>query len=162
MKATLLAATLILFCALAAGAGHGDFNAIVHGVESNLGIHRTHIPLFGLASFAVGAAHPYGARQLDMAIFDDLSYSPPDSARFQAIMQSAAGGSWTPAVTVHSRRDHKWTYIYTKPDGHDMRLIIATFEPTEAAIVHLKVKPESLLRSLDEPKQAGNTLGGEQ
>lgn len=161
MRRFLFAAPLVLLLVPAASAGDRDFNAVVRGVESNLGIRRTRIPLFGTMMFFVKVARPGGVKQLEMAIFDEVKYSPPDEARFDELMRSAVGDRWSPMVRVRSRRDHEWTYIYVRPDGRDFKMIIATFERDEAVLMHLKVKPEALLDSLDEPEHAGRRLGGE-
>jgi hypothetical protein len=161
MRRLLFAAPLVLLLGPAASAGDRDFAAVVQSVESNLGLHRTRIPLFGTVMFFVRVARPAGVKQLEMAIFEDANYSPPDAERFDALMRSAAGERWSPLVRVRSRRDDESTYIYVKPDGKEFKMIIATFERDEAVIMHLKAKPEALLDSLDEPEHAGKRLGGE-
>ncbi len=154
-------AILVAMLAPLSRAGDADFKAIVQNVESNLGIRRTNIPLFGVAMFFVKASHPSGVNQLEMAIFDELNYTPPDARRFEAIMQRAVGDAWSPLVRVQSRRDHELTYIYVKPESRHCKMILATFEPGEAVLMHLKVNPEALTEALDEPRHAGESLGGE-
>lgn len=162
MKALLFAAPVLLLVTPAATAGDPDFKAIVRGVESNLGIRRMHIPVFGLAMFFVKAARPAGVRQLDMAVFEDLSCPAPDAARFETIMKQAVGDRWNPIIRVRERRGRELTYIYARPDGRNWKLIVATFEPSEAVLIHLKLNPEALLDSLDEPAHAGTCLRGTQ
>jgi hypothetical protein len=153
MKRLLLVAPMMALLASSAAAGDPDFDTIVRRVESDLGIQRTHIPLLGLATLVVKAAEPAGVKQLDMAIFDDLDYSPPAAARFDDIMRRATGGRWSAVIRVRSRRDHEWTYIYAKPDGRDWKLLVANFEPREAVIIETRVTPEVLLDSLDNPEK---------
>jgi hypothetical protein len=161
MKHLLFAAPLVLLLAPAASA-NDDFKAVVRGVESNLGIRRMRVPLLGTMMFCARVVRPGGVKQLDIAIFEDLNYSPPDPERFDAVMRTAVGERWSPMIRVRSLRgEHEWTYIYARPDGRDWKMIIATFEPDEAVIVHLKVKPEALLGSLDEPEHAGQRLSGD-
>jgi hypothetical protein len=151
MKRLLFIIPLVALFAANAAAGDPEFDTIVRRVESDLGIRRTHIPLFGLATLVVKAAEP-GVKQLDLAIFEDLNYEPPAGARFDEIMRRATGGRWSSVIRVRSRRDHEWTYIYAKPDGEDWRILVANFEPREAVIVETRVTPEILLHSLDAPK----------
>jgi hypothetical protein len=142
MKRLLFVAPLALLFAASAAAGDPDFDTIVRRVESDLGIRRTPIPLLGLATLVVNAAEPAGVKQVDVAIFNDLDYSPPAAARFDEIMRQATGGRWSAVIRVRSRRDHEWTYIYAKPDGPDWRILLANFEPREAVIVETRVAPD--------------------
>ena len=158
MKRILCAATLFLALVPAASAGDPDFKAIVRSVESELGIRRMHIPLFGTAMFCVRVAHPGGAKQLDMAIFDEADYAMPDAERFDQIIRNAVGNRWTPMIRVKERDE--LTYIYAKVEKHDWKLILATFEPREATLIHLKVDPKRLGDLFDEPKHAGKSLSG--
>lgn len=160
MKRILCAAPLLLLLAPAARAGDPDFKAVVRAVESDLGIRRTHIPLFGTAMFFVRAARPEGVKQLDMAIFDEAGDSRPDFARFEKIMRRAVGERWTPMIRVKDRRGDELTYIYVKAAGRDWTMILATFSPGEAVLIHLKLGPEALRDILDEPKHAGKSLTG--
>jgi hypothetical protein len=160
MKPLFRIAPLLLLLPSWASAGDPDFSAIVSRIESDLGIERMHIPLFGLATFFVRVAHPVGVKQLQMAIFDELLYTPPDHERFEQIVQRAVGDRWRPMVRVRSR-DREWTYIYVRPQGRDYRMIIATFESNEAVVIELKANPDKLLASLDEPRHAGRNLSGE-
>lgn len=155
MKRLLLVVPLAVLFAASAAAGDADFDTIVRHVESGLGIRRTQNPLLGLASLVVKAAQP-GVKQLDLAIFDELDYTPPAAARFDEIMRHATGSGWSSVIRVRSRRDGERTYIYAKPDGKDWRILLANFEPREAVIFETRVTPEVLLRSLDHPKDADN------
>ena len=160
MRPILSTAVLLLALVPAARAGDPDFKAIVRTVESELGIRRMHIPLFGSAMFFVRVARPGGAKQLDMAIFDEAGYSLPNSERFDRIIRNAVGNRWTPLIRVKERHGDELTYIYVRAEKHDLKMILATFEPREAVLIHLKVDPESLRDVFDEPKHAGKTLSG--
>ena len=148
MRRFLLVAALL---APAAWAGDRDFEALVRGVESSCGIRRTHIPMAGAMKFA---------KQLELAVFEDARCAPPDAERFDQIMRTATGGRWTPMIRTRSR-GRESTYIYVRPDGDNVKTIVATFEPDEVVIVHLKVSPEALLASLNDPEHAGERLGGD-
>jgi hypothetical protein len=160
MRRLLLA---LFVCALfvpAAAAADADFNAIVRGVESDLGISRLRIPFLGLASFFVKSAHPSGVTQLDFAIFEELHYSPPGKARFDAIVQRATGGRWQPIIQIRSDHGRECTYIYTRPDGRNWKLLLANFDRDDAVIIHLRATPEILLDALDQPDHATTRLTG--
>ncbi len=159
---TLLASTMLAtLLAAPAAAGDADFHAIVRGVESGYGVSRVHIPLFGLARFAVRIAQPEGVKDFDMAIFETRHGPPPDSARFDAIVQRAGGRHWSAVIRVRSRRSHEWVYVYARPEGPDWRMLIATFEPSETVILEARVDAEFLANALDDPEHAGQSLNGD-
>jgi hypothetical protein len=143
----------------APAAGDGDFKAVVRSIESNFGARRMRIPMFGFARFFINVARPAGVRNLDLAIFENLHIS---SNRFQDLddaVRGAAGGRWQPMVRVRERNE--WVCIYARPDGkNDMRLLIATIEQDETVLVHVKVRPETLARILDEDPRRTPCLGG--
>ncbi len=156
MRRASLAVVAALLGSAVAQAADRDFKAVVHSVESNLGIRRMHIPLFGMAMFVARAAGAtQGVHKLDIAIYDELNYEPPSVGKFDAIMRSAVGERWTPFVRVRSKGDGEYTYIYLRPDGDEWRMLVASFEPHEAVIVHLKLNAEALMHDLEDPAHAG-------
>ncbi len=151
----------LLVAAASAPAADRDFKAVVGGIESQLGIRRMHIPLFGVVMFfAKVAARGEGVKQLDLAVFDEIDYTRPDAARFDAIVRSAVSDRWTPFVRVRSNRDNESTFIYLRPDGKDWRMLVASFEAHDAAVIQLKLTPEALLRDFDHPAHAGRHAHG--
>ncbi|HEY1203933.1 MAG: hypothetical protein ABSH46_12075 [Bryobacteraceae bacterium] len=160
MRTLLVAMLLVTFLAAPAAAGDPDFHAIVRGVESGYGVHRVHIPLFGLARFVVNVAQPEGVKDFDMAIFETRDGPPPDSSRFDAIVKRAGGEQWSSVIRVRSRRSHEWVYIYARPEGRDWRMLIATFGPSETVILQARVDAEFLANALDDPDHAGQSLNG--
>ncbi len=156
MRTATAVAVLAVLVPSAARAGDPDFKAVVHGMESNLGIHQMRFPLFGLAKgIARIAAGTQGVHQLDFALFEELDYTRPDPARFDDIVRGAVADRWQPFVRVHSRGDREATYIYLRPAGKDWRMLIAEFEEHEAVIVHVKLNPEEMRHRLDDPLGAG-------
>jgi len=160
MKALLLAISLLPLMAPEAYSADADFKAIVRGVESNLGVRRMHIPLLGTVLYFATAAHPGGVKQADVAIFEDQDYTLPEAGRFEEIVRQAAGDGWSPVVRVRENHNRELTYIYTKPMGGDLKIIVASFEPREAVLTYLRVKPKAMLEALDEPNHAGRALAG--
>jgi hypothetical protein len=155
MRRASAAVVLALLLSAAAPGADRDFKAVVGGIESQLGIRRMHIPLFGVAMFfAKTVARTQGVKQLDIAIFDEIDYRRPDAARFDGIVQSAVGDRWTPFVRVRSNRENESTYIYLRPDGKDWRMLVASFEAREAVVVHLKLNAEAVMRDFEDPAHA--------
>lgn len=160
MRTLLFVVLLATLLAAPAAAGDADFHAIVRGVESGYGVHRVHLPLFGLARFVVQVARPEGVKDFDMAIFETPDGPPLDSGRFDGIMKRAGGSHWSSVIRVRSRRNGEWVYIYARPEGRDWRMLIATFQTAETVILEAQVDPEILANALDDPEHAGQSLGG--
>ena len=159
MRTLLVVVLLGELLATPVAAGDSDFHAIVRGVESGYGVHRVHIPLFGLARFAVKVAQPEGVKDFDMAIFETPDGPPRDLGRFDGIMRRAGVGRWSPLIHLRSRRDGEWVYIYARPEGRDdWRMLIATFGPGETVVLEARVNPEFLANALDDPEHAGNVF----
>jgi hypothetical protein len=161
MKRLFLVAPLLALVAAAAVAAAPDFDAIVRGVESAYGLHRVHVPLFGLARFVVKVARPEGVKDFDMAIFEADDRTPADSRRFDSIMRRAAGDRWSGAIHLRSRDEGGSTYVYFRSEGRDWRMLVATFKPGAVVILHARVDSEIVLRALDDPEHAGQSLGGD-
>jgi len=162
MRTLLVVVLVATLLAAPAAASDSDFHAIVRGFESGYGAHRVHIPLFGLARFAVHLAQPEGVKDFDMAIFETPGGPPPDLGRFDAIVKRAGGGQWSSVIHVRSRRNAEWVYIYVRPEGRDWRMLIATVQPAETVILEARVDPEFLASALDDPEHAGHALNGPQ
>lgn len=154
----LVAAAILLGLGIPARAGDRDFDAVVKSIEMNFQTKRTHIPLFGVAKFFVKVSRPGGAKQLDLAIFEDLKIERSRLQDLDDTVRKAAGERWSPMVRVRSHEE--WVTIYARPDGkNDMHLLIATVEPGEATVIRLKVDAAELARMIDgNPERAGKCL----
>ncbi|MBI3667904.1 MAG: hypothetical protein HY236_17015 [Acidobacteria bacterium] len=152
------AALFFLFLSVAAFAADRDFNALVKSIESHYGTNRVRIPLLGLTKAFVKVARPYGARQLNLAVFENLpAPGDADLADFQALLREVGPG-WQPLVRVHSRRDSETTSIFARPAGRDIHLLVATREREEATLVEIQVTEQLLARWLVDPKRMGECI----
>lgn len=152
-----LALPILLLAPATARAADSDFKAIVRGVESQLRIRHMRFPFLGLIASVAATGH--GVHQLDLAIFDEVHYSQPDSRQFDRIVKAAVGDRWVPFVRVRSRRDNEYTYIYVKPDAKNWQMVVASFEPGDATIVHLQLDSKAVLEDLENPVNAGRHVG---
>lgn len=155
------AVALLLMAACTAFGGDKEFDLIVRAIESHYGVHRTHIPLMGMANLFIKVSHPAGAGSFRLAVFEDLKCSPgyrewADMDRF--ITDTISAAELRPLVSVHSRREGESTYIFAGPVGKSTRMLIATFQRDEATLIEMKVSTDVLFRSIEEPERAGKTL----
>ena len=148
------AAALLVAASTAAQAADRGFEGLVRSLESHYGKERLHIPLFGMARFFVKVAHPGGAGDLKLAIWEDVG-AAPEPGDFESIVCNSPEG-WSPFVKVQSRRDRETTRIYTRFSGGHMILLIATFEQNEATLVQLKLDRNAMKKWLDQPAAMGS------
>jgi hypothetical protein len=125
-----------------------EFDWMVRQVSRESGTEPLHIPFFGLARFVVAVGHPAGATDLHLAVFENTEIAPE---RFTRMIDSAAGSSWKPMIRVRSRNGES-TNIYLQRAGKQVRLLIGTLERNEATLIEVRVKPEELMRFVDEHK----------
>lgn len=149
MKTSLLvAASLMLSCAVLQGAEHG-FDAIVRAVSGQLHTRPTHIPLFGLVNFATFVAHPAGVKHVNLAVFENLDLDDHAARDLAGAIQSVDDG-WRPFVRVVGHAET--VLVYMTQDRSDCKLLVAAIETGEITIVELKLNPEALQAWLREPE----------
>lgn len=139
--------------ATTAGAADREFADIVREISAEYHTRPLHIPLFGVVKVVTFVAHPAGTKQLDLAVFEDIETEGHDSAALARRIGRIAGAAWKPFVQVRSGHNghQETTLIFMRCDKSDAHLLIATLEPREATVVHVKVHPEALRRWMDHP-----------
>jgi hypothetical protein len=164
MKARGLAAVLMALAASGtAFGGDAEFDRIVKAIETRYGTRPMHIPFMGVANFVVKVTRPEGASGFKLAVFEGVkdlgSESDPGAWRERdRFMDTLVSSHLHPLVRVHSRRDNEATYIFMGTASKSTRILIATFERDEATVIEVKANIEKLLRSLQDPEHAGQTL----
>ncbi len=140
-------ATLVLAAALLVPAvvAAGDFERMVHEFSRQSGATQTHIPFFWVARAAISIVQPAGAKELNLAVFENASFDPD---RFSRLTDSAVFGDWKPMIRVRSLRGES-TNIYAKPGSREVHLLIATYEKNEATFVEVRVDPAALMQFVE-------------
>jgi hypothetical protein len=141
-----------LLCA-PAFAGDREFDSIVRTVEARYDTSRTHIPLFGVANFFVKVVRPAGASDLKL-VCEDLN-RPMFNAEedFTALVRDSLGPRWRPFVRVHDRRRGQWTCIYSNFSGGQWKLLIASLERHEAAVIRIRLNPRGMSHWVEQPRE---------
>ena len=149
-----LGVVLLLFViAVPAVAGNRDFKNVVKGVEKHYGLRRSHPYLLGFAMF-VGkpAMWGSGASGLKLAVFEDEKRDfTAQAADLDRIVAEAVGPKWQRFVRVNSRKSGESTVIYVSFAGKQMRMMIATVERGEIAVVHVQVSEKEIGKWMDDP-----------
>ena len=151
-----------LLCCGGAQAADRGFKEIVQAISDEYGTRPTHIPLFGLVKAVTGVERQAGAKNLDVAIFEDLP--APRTGRDLAVrLKEIAGHAWKPFVDVRSRKsgDEETTLVFLRADGKDIELLVATIERTEATVVKLSLNEKGLRRWLSDPAGAAEDQRGD-
>ncbi len=144
-------ATLSLAAALPLASQASEFDWLVREFSRQSAVKPTHIPFFGLAQFAVSVGHPAGTSELHLAVFEDVRLEP---RRFSELTDAAVGRSWKPMVRVRSRSGES-TNIYVQENGRDLRALVTVLDGSDATFVELRIRPEALLKFIDEHGRSG-------
>jgi hypothetical protein len=143
----LLPQLALLMIALPVLAPAADFNRLVHEFSRQTGVHQTWIPFFGLARFAIAVAHPAGASDLKLAVFENVHGRQREL--ISATDNLVSGTGWKPIVRVRSSKGEA-TNIYTMPEGNKLRMLVTTIDDGDAVFIELRIRPEELIKFVDE------------
>jgi hypothetical protein len=154
-----------LFCAVAVGlsllpgtAQADDFGRIVRHIEASYHVHRSHRFLIGFAGIVVKFWHVGGVKSMKAAIFEDQHLdSNAADPRLNEIVLAAARAGWQPVVRSFSRRTGESAYVYMQSAGNDVKMLVVSIEPDEAAVIQLKFNADKLTKFLDQ--EAGGRRG---
>ena len=139
----------VLICtALPLASWGSEFDWLVREFARESGMEPLHIPFFGLVRFAVAVVQPAGASELNLAVFEHARMDPE---RFSEMADGAAGHLWKPMIRVRSVNGES-TNIYAQTEGQRLRLLIASLDKEDATFVQVRVKPQELMRFVDEQK----------
>ena len=105
LRRALVLAALILFLlapALSVLAKGKGFKDVVKHIETNYRAKKTHIPMLGLANFAIKLIRPAGVKGFKLAVFEnqDFSAQPEIAASFTSVMREAYNKDWDAARTT--------------------------------------------------------------
>jgi hypothetical protein len=155
--ATIVAASLIF--GFAPGQLRADdFGKIVHQIEANYHVHRSHRFLMGFAGLMVKCSSPLtGLKGFKIALFEDHMFAPNPDSNLDEVIQSAGDHGWQSIVKSYSRRTDEHAYIYARQDGKDLKLLVVSVEPGEAAVIQVKINPTRLATFMDKYEVGGGT-----
>ena len=150
------ALALLLAAGSAAYGADWEFDRIVRAIENHYGVKRTHVPLMGVANLFVKVARPAGTSGFKLALFEDLQSCSDyrDQVDLDRFMDDVRSRGLHALVVTHSRRDGESTYILAGEIGKSTKLLIATFERKEAAVVEVQVDMDRLLKMIGSPDEA--------
>jgi hypothetical protein len=149
-----LAIAALVLCALAAPL-HADFNSLARALDSHKGVKRIWIPFLGLARIAVRVVEPQGVHDFQLATFSGTDNV--DARELQRIMRAHAGAGFKPLVQVWSRKSNDWSFIYAKPVGDRIELMILAHDDEETVLMRVEVNADKLAEEIHRhPRNATN------
>jgi len=134
-----------------------DFGKIVQSIETNYHVHHNHRWMMAFAGVVVKFAGGFaGVKGFKAALFEDqhLSGSNPESS-LDEVVQSAGEHGWQPIVKSYSRRHNEHNYIYARQEGKNLKLLVVSVEPGEAAVIQVKINPDKLAKFVDKYQVGG-------
>jgi hypothetical protein len=140
-----------------------DFGKIVHKIETSYHVHRNYRFLMGFARVVVKCTGGFtGVGAFKIALFENqrLFSANPDSG-LDDVVQSAGEHGWQSIIKSYSRHNDEHAYIYARPEGKDLKLLIVSVERNEAVVIQVKINPDKLSRFIDEHEGGGHHAGGE-
>ena len=148
-----LAAVMTPAFLLAAGGTGQGFDAIVHGIEERYHVHATRIPFMSLVSGIAGVATHGGVRGLHVAEFDHFRADtdvPVDGAEFNALIEKHVGPGWERIVRETSRNGGDQSFIYVRPEGEHMGMLVVDLDSHELNVVQMSINPDQLTKELSD------------
>jgi hypothetical protein len=140
------AAVATLAFSIPAHAADREFKDIVSAICEEFQTKPMHSPLMGLVSGFVKVAHPAGAKQLDLAIFEDLDPSKGSGRNLAESVRSAVGRWMQPMVQDHETKNgqDETVLVYMFEKGKDANVLTVVIERDEAIVTEVRLNPEAM------------------
>lgn len=145
MSRRLLVATL-LACAVAWPL-HADFNDIARAIDRQDGVKRVWIPFLGIARLAVRIVEPEGVHDFQLVTFTGAEKT--DSRHLQQIMRTHIGPGFKPLVQVWSKKSNERSFIYARPRGELIELVVLAQDDGETVLVRVEVDANVVARQIE-------------
>ena len=86
-----------------------------------------------------------GLKDVKIALFEDqqVFQSSPD-LELEELMRSLGDSGWQPMLKSVSRRSGEHSYIYAKPLGKDLRLLLVNVDASGAVVMQVKLDSHKL------------------
>lgn len=132
---------LLLICLPAAAFAADPFKNIVKAVEREYGVRHHGVPWFARVFFKP-ALWGSGVSGLKIAEFEHGSLRDQSShARIADTIERTVGPEWQQIVRIRSRADNETVYVYVRPSGEHLTMLVASVEQDEASVVQMTMNP---------------------
>jgi hypothetical protein len=138
------AAALVLFVPV--GSEASDMSRVVRAVETDLGVHHTHIPILGMAIFVGRVATGFQMPGVKLAVFQNEKLSQSSPQQLERTVWNALGPEWNPLVKSTSNHGDEQNWIFAREEGRKLHMFIATAERGEISLVEVNVSDRQMQR----------------
>lgn len=148
------------------------YDGAVKLVETHYKVKRKKVPLLARAAIKGGRAAARiasgsipelaEAGSVRLAVFEDQDFSRPATGiPFMSALRATLSAEWSPLAQLLSPGDHEQTYVYMREAGEKFKLLVVRIGRRDAAVLEIKLKPETLVRLIQDPDVLGKTLTDE-
>ena len=137
-------ACLIVCFAVALSADASDMSRVVRALESDLGVHHTHIPMLGAALFIGKVASGFQMPGVKLAVFTDPNLSDHSPEELERSVLKALGPEWSPFVKSTCNHGAEQNWIFVRQERKNLQMFIATAEHGELSLVEVKASERQM------------------
>jgi hypothetical protein len=162
LPAALILVTLVALVPAAAATRDRGFGSVVKHIKKNYnGKTQGTFGAITFARFLVKIIRPAGVKSFKVTMFKSVDFSQIEGSElvaFNSFVPSAVGPDWQPLVQYSSQLKRQWVYVYSQPEGEDMKMLVVALQQKQAFVLQLKFSPEKLIAFIDDPKIMGISL----
>lgn len=137
----------LLLVAFIAVPMYADFASIARAIDSHPGVKRVWIPFLGVARFAVWVVRPEGVHDFQLVTFEGADRLDPQE--LQNILRTQIGPGYSPLVRAWSRKKGEWSFVYAKPVGQRIDLVILSHDDEDTVLVRVDVDATIIAREIE-------------
>lgn len=155
MKYAVAVAIVAIFAALplhAWLASNDGFDAAISAVEQQYHAQPQSIPLQWFASLCATVSTGGGVRGMRVADFEHVSGIAGPEA-LATLLSSKLSPAWSRMVLNRDSSD-EFSLIYIRPDGHAMRMLVASYDHGELDLVRMNLNGQRLAHFIQNPAHA--------
>jgi hypothetical protein len=147
----------LLVAGLVAVPTYADFASVARAIDQRNGVKRNWIPFLGLARFAVWVVRPEGVHDFQLVTFEGADRLDPKE--LHNILRTQIGPGYTPLVQHWSRRKAEWSFIYAKPQGKHIDLVILAHDDEDTVLVRVEVDATVIAREIEKhPREVRSAM----
>jgi len=150
-------ASLVLCLAVSAHAS--DMKRVVRAVETNLGVHHTHITMLGAALFMSKVVTGFQMPAVKLAVFEDGDLSAKSPEELEHAVVNALGKQWSPIVKSTTNHGSVQNWIFVREDGKKLHMFIASAGHNELSLVEVKVSGRQMRRWINDTDEMIRSKG---
>lgn len=142
--------SVVLCLAIGISAHASDMNRVVRAVETNLGVHHTHIPMLGAALLMSKVVTGFQMPGVKLAVFEDATLGQRSPEELERSVLNALGPEWSPFVKSTCNHGAEQNWIFLRQEGKKLQMFIATAERGELSLVEVKVSERQMRRWIND------------